>query len=60
MMKQEMSDIRAVLTPDQQKKFDDKMAKMKERREHHDANGDHDGPGDHDAPPPAPPAPPAS
>ncbi len=59
MMKQEMSDIRAVLTPDQQKKFDDKMAKMKERREHHDANGDHDGPGDHDAPP-APPAPPAS
>ena len=58
MMKQEMGEIRAVLTPDQQKQFDDKMAKMKERREHHDAHGDHDGPGDHDAPPP--PAPPAS
>jgi Spy/CpxP family protein refolding chaperone len=58
MMKQEMSDIRAILTPDQQKQFDDKMAKMKERHEHHDDHDGHDGPGDHDAPPP--PAPPAS
>lgn len=51
MMKQEMGEIRAILTPDQQKQFDDKMAKMKERREHHDDHGDHDAP-----PPPAPPA----
>ena len=58
MMKQEMSDIRAVLTPDQQKQFDDKRAKMKERHEHHDDHGGQDGPGNHDGPPP--PAPPAS
>jgi protein CpxP len=32
MMTQEMADIRAVLTPDQQKKFDDRMAKMREHR----------------------------
>jgi protein CpxP len=49
IMTQEMSEIRAVLTPDQQKQFDDKMAKMKERREQHDG---HDG---HDEPPPPPP-----
>jgi Spy/CpxP family protein refolding chaperone len=60
MMTQEMGEIRAVLTPDQQKTFDDRMAKMKERRAQH---GSRDG---HDAPPPAnnqdgnppPPAPP--
>jgi protein CpxP len=46
MMTQEMSDIRAVLTPDQQKQFDDKIAEMKERRAQH---GGRDG---HDAPPP--------
>ena len=51
VMSQEMSDIRAVLNPDQQKKFDDRMAKMKARREQHDSKGGHDGP-----PPPAPPA----
>jgi Spy/CpxP family protein refolding chaperone len=44
MMTQEMSEIRAVLTPDQQKQFDDKMAKMKERRAQHGGN----------APPPPP------
>lgn len=54
MMKQEMGEIRAVLTPDQQKQFDENMAKMKERYEHHDGQGDHDGHGDHDAPPPPP------
>ncbi len=58
MRKQEMNEIRAILTPDQQKQFDDKMAKMKERHERHDDHDGHDGPGDHDAPPP--PAPPAS
>lgn len=52
MRKQEMSEIRAILTPDQQKQFDDKTAKMQERREHHDDHGDH---GDHDAAPPPPP-----
>jgi protein CpxP len=50
MMTQEMGEIRAVLTPDQQKQFDDKMAKMKERRAQHDGNG-----GGHDGPPPPPP-----
>jgi Spy/CpxP family protein refolding chaperone len=44
MMTQEMGEIRAVLTPDQQKQFDDKIAKMKERRAQHSG----------DAPPPAP------
>lgn len=58
MMKQEMGEIRAILTPDQQKQFDDKMAKMRERHEHRGDRDSHDGPGDHDAPPP--PAPPAS
>ena len=52
MMKQEMGEIRAVLTPDQQKQFDENMAKMQERHEHRDGQGDHDGHGDHDAPPP--------
>ena len=36
MMTQEMGEIRAVLTPDQQKQFDDRMAKMRERRQQHD------------------------
>jgi Spy/CpxP family protein refolding chaperone len=44
IMTQEMSEIRAVLTPDQQKKFDDKMAKMKERHEKHGGRDGHDGP----------------
>jgi protein CpxP len=52
IMTQEMTDIRAVLTPDQQKQFDDKMAKMKERRAQHDSHDGHDG---HDGPPPPPP-----
>jgi Spy/CpxP family protein refolding chaperone len=51
IMTQEMTEIRGVLTPDQQKQFDDKMAKMKARREQHDSKGGHDGP-----PPPPPPA----
>ena len=56
VMTQEMSEIRAVLTPDQQKQFDDKMAKLKERRAQH---GNRDGstpPADQGStPPPAPP-----
>lgn len=51
IMTQEMTEIRGVLTPDQQKQFDDRMAKMKARREQHDSKGGHDGP-----PPPPPPA----
>jgi Spy/CpxP family protein refolding chaperone len=39
MMTQEMGEIRGVLTPDQQKKFDDRMAKMREHRRTHDGNG---------------------
>lgn len=39
MMTQQMSDIRAVLTPDQQKQFDDRMAKMRERHRTHDRDG---------------------
>ena len=54
VMTQEMGEIRTLLTPDQQKQFDDRMAKMKERRQHHDGQGEHDGP------PPPPPAPPTT
>jgi protein CpxP len=60
VMTQEMSEIRAVLTPDQQKQFDDKMAKMKERRAQHGDRDGHDGPPPADQngnPPPPPPAP---
>jgi Spy/CpxP family protein refolding chaperone len=39
MMTQEMSDIRAVLSPDQQKKFDDRMAQMRDHRRMHHQNG---------------------
>lgn len=39
MMTQQMSDIRAVLNPDQQKKFDDRMAQMRDHRRMHDRNG---------------------
>lgn len=57
MMQQEMGEIRNVLTPDQQKQFDDKMAKMRERHQQNvDKNGDRDGHDDHDGPPPPPPA----
>ena len=60
MMTQEMSEIRAVLTPDQQKQLDDRMAKMRERRQQHGGPGGHDGPpppdNDGGAPPPPPPA----
>jgi Spy/CpxP family protein refolding chaperone len=52
IMTAEMGEIRGVLTPDQQKQFDEKMAKMKERRAQHDG---HDGAGGHDGPPPPPP-----
>ncbi|MBK5189425.1 MAG: hypothetical protein JJD97_14370 [Gemmatimonadaceae bacterium] len=65
VMMQEMSEIRSVLNPDQQKQFDEKVAKMRERHEQHgdrDGHGDHDG---HDGPPPDnsggnPPPPPTS
>jgi Spy/CpxP family protein refolding chaperone len=39
LMMQEMKDIRAVLTPDQQQMFDQKMSKMRERHRMHDRNG---------------------
>ncbi|MEO8878845.1 MAG: hypothetical protein ABI446_00445 [Gemmatimonadaceae bacterium] len=58
VMTQERGEIRAILTPDQQKQFDDNMEKMKERRMQHDGRSGHDGP-----PPPngnGPPPPPAS
>jgi Spy/CpxP family protein refolding chaperone len=51
IMTQEMTEIRGVLTPDQQKQFDDRMAKMKARRAQHDGHDGKDGP-----PPPPPPA----
>ena len=60
IMTQEMRDIRAVLNPDQQKQFDDQMAKMKERRAQHGNKDGHDGPppaGQSGNPPPPPPAP---
>jgi protein CpxP len=61
LMTQEMGEIRALLTPDQQKQFDDKMARMKERRAQHDDRDGHDGPppppdGSSGPPPPPPPA----
>jgi Spy/CpxP family protein refolding chaperone len=59
IMTQEMSEIRAVLTPDQQKQFDDKMAEMKERRAQHGSRDGHDGPppdGQNGNPPPPPPS----
>jgi protein CpxP len=60
VMMQEMSDIRAVLNPDQQKQFDDKMAKMKERRAQHGDRDGHDGPPPPDGPNGNPPPPPPS
>ncbi|MEP7087603.1 MAG: hypothetical protein ABI884_09725 [Gemmatimonadota bacterium] len=54
VMTQEMGEIRAVLTPDQQKKFDDRMATMKERREQHGDRGGPAGHDGHDGPPPPP------
>lgn len=39
MMTQQMSEIRAVLNPDQQKKLDDRIAKMREHRHMHGGNG---------------------
>jgi periplasmic protein CpxP/Spy len=61
IMTQEMDEIRAVLTPDQQKQFDDRMAKMRERRQQHGGQGGHDGPPPpNDNGPPPPPPPPAS
>jgi protein CpxP len=52
LMMQKTQEIRDVLTPDQQKQFDDEIAKMRERRAKHGGHGgqdDHDG---HDGPPP--------
>ena len=52
LMTQQIADIRAVLTPDQQKQFDDNMAKIRDRHAKHggrDGQDDHDG---HDGPPP--------
>jgi Spy/CpxP family protein refolding chaperone len=64
LMMDEMREIRGVLTPDQQQQFDDRMAKMRERRQQNGQRGDYDHHGDHDGPPSdstgsAPPAPPA-
>ena len=63
LMMQQMREIRDVLTPDQQKQFDDRMAQMRERRRQHGEHGDYDRHGDHDGPPSdstggPPPAPP--
>ena len=52
LMTQEMGEIRNVLTPDQQKQFDDRMAKMRERRARHGGQGGEDVHGGHDGPPP--------
>lgn len=51
LMMQEMREIRSVLTPDQQQQFDDRMRKMRERRQQNGARGDYDHRDDHDAPP---------
>ena len=64
LMMDEMREISGVLTPDQQQQFDDRMAKMRERRQQNGQRGDYDHHGDHDGPPSdstgsAPPAPPA-
>ena len=59
VMMQQMTEIRAVLTPDQQKQFDDKMAKMRERRAKHDGRAWHKGPpppDDQGGNPPPPPS----
>jgi Spy/CpxP family protein refolding chaperone len=65
LMMQQMREIRGVLTPDQQKQFDDRMAKMRERRQQHGGRGDYDHGDDHTGPsrpdssggnPPPPPA----
>lgn len=63
LMMQEMREIRGVLTPDQQKQFDDRMAKMRERRQQNGGRGDYDHRDGHDAPSPdnsgdSPPPPP--
>jgi Spy/CpxP family protein refolding chaperone len=50
MMTQQMSDIRAVLNPDQQQKLDDRIAKMREHRHMH---GGHGAPPDSSSAPPA-------
>jgi Spy/CpxP family protein refolding chaperone len=60
MMQQEMAEIRNLLTPDQQKQFDDKMAKMRNRHHEHGDKDGHDGPpapadNSGGAPPPPPP-----
>jgi protein CpxP len=65
MMMQQMQEIRGVLTPDQQKQFDDRIAKMRERREQNGGRGDRDHSDGHDAPAPpdnsgGTPAPPAA
>lgn len=66
LMMQQMREIRGVLTPDQQQKFDDRMAKMRERHGQNGQRGDYNHGDDHDGPPPPPdnsgnppPAPPA-
>jgi Spy/CpxP family protein refolding chaperone len=64
MMVQEMGEIRGVLTPDQQQQFDDRMTKMRERRQQNGQHGDYDHRGGQNGapadssgnPPPAPPA----
>jgi Spy/CpxP family protein refolding chaperone len=61
LMRQQMDEIRAVLNPDQQKKLDDKMAQMRERRQQRGDRDDHNGAspsrdnsGDNPPPPPPP------
>ena len=51
IMKDSSASIRAILTPDQQTKYDEMMAKRKDEMEKHQ----HGGPGGGDNPPPPPP-----
>jgi Spy/CpxP family protein refolding chaperone len=44
LMTQQMSEIRSVLTPDQQKQLDDKMANMRDRRAKHGGRDGRNGP----------------
>lgn len=68
MMEQQMQEIRGVLTPDQQKQFNDRIARMRARRQQNGGRGDNDRHNGQDGPPPppdnqggnAPPPPPAT
>jgi protein CpxP len=52
LMTQQMSEIRGVLTPDQQKQFDDNLAKVRERHAKQGGRDGQDDHGGHNGPPP--------